>query len=398
MDIFDTEVAGHKGVVYSWASILDDKTREQAEAISRGPITLGHVALMPDAHFGLGACVGTAIMTQGGLYPAAVGVDIGCGVEAIQTDILAADIPMGLRRILRGGIEAAIPSGVGKYRTAPHPGYIHFTEAYGPPPDGFEAQAALQFGTLGSGNHFVELAGAEDSGLVWILVHSGSRGVGNKLAQRYIGLAKGHTRPNEPLENPDLAYLAASDPEFKAYRSVLHWCQAYARAQRQAMAYEVLDILRGNGISAYITKYISCHHNYTEEIDNGVYLSRKGAISAENEQSGVIPGSMGTDTYIVKGLGNELAYNTAPHGAGRVLARGRRKKNGRSTGAFAALSVDEFKQQMEDRGVVWQDRKADDLLDEAPLAYKPIEVVMEDARELVRPVAKLRQILNYKGL
>ncbi len=435
-DTFKTTVGEKRGTVISWASILEDNTREQAEMISRGNVTHGHVALMPDAHLGRGACIGTAIVTAAGIYPAAVGVDIGCGMIAVETTIEAASLDLDARRRLHHEINRRVPSGVGQRRTEVHPLAHEFIKEHGFAPsieDGSLAAARpntfgkrgspqdtalLQFGTLGAGNHFVELA-VDERGVTWAIVHSGSRGIGNNIAQVHIEEAQDRcAETNALLESKDLAFLLAHDPRFDRYIADMQWAQAYAFAQRECMMNEVLVALsaelRGRSGGEYEVRRVNCHHNYSERIVEGgiltgMWLSRKGAIDASEGVLGVIPGSMGTDTYIVSGLGNALSYNTAPHGAGRVSARGRPekvRKDGtikKATGAYARFTVDEFQERMSARivaghSVVWQDRSALNLLDESPMVYKQIEVVMADAADLVEPVARLEQFVNCKGL
>lgn len=399
---------GRSGTVLNWASILDDNALEQSMQIARGHVTRGHVAVMPDAHWGMGACVGTAIMTEGGIYPAAVGVDIGCGMVAAATGIVGDGIDIHQRRRLRRAIEERIPSGVGRNHGIIPSAWYAFEAEYRLAPsmvDGWLKServdltlvAAQQFGTLGAGNHFVELS-TDDEGQLWAIVHSGSRGIGNAIARAHIKQAQLECADLD-LEHRDLAFLGPTDDSFARYLADMEWAQHYAWAQREEMLAQVILALLDEGLSVDQTQMVHCHHNYSERLEPGVWLSRKGAVDASAGKLAILPGSMGTDTYVVRGLGSALSYNTAPHGAGRVSARGKPAKGNRAaTGAHARFTVEEFKQRMNERGVVWQDRDARGLLDESPMVYKPIEVVLADSADLIEPVVRLQQIVNYKGV
>ncbi len=372
-------------IVRSWASILDPKTLDQALMTARCDAMAGPLALMPDAHLGAGSTVGSVLLTHG-IIPAAVGVDIGCGVSAYKTNIKRHEISDEAARRILGRIRQTIPSGVGKaHSMSPELGK-EFVKWRGWPSIDEEKRILTQFGTLGSGNHFAEVS--EDlEGFVWVLVHSGSRGTGNLIAQRHIAVAKSL---GIEVENAALSYLSPGTSELKDYVSDMLWAQDYAHYQRQAMVEALYEaVLENIGDRSTVTKdeVIYCHHNYSEEVEAGVWLSRKGAIDAAPDKMGIVPGSMGAATHIVKGKGNLDSYNSAPHGAGRMMSR---------TAAKRQLDLEEFKAQMEDR--VWDDRNAKALLDEAPLAYKPIETVMEDSKDLVDTVTVLKAFINYKGL
>lgn len=396
-----------KGVVLTWASLIDQNCLEQAEAISRVPILEGHLALMPDAHFGFGPPVGSAMKTRNAVMPYAVGVDIGCGMIAVETDIEAASLAGHEGRIL-GNIRERIPSGVGTSHREPTEASVRFFDKYGMAPGAEEGQmvvgkkvgkvdarhrsmtdtARIQFGTLGAGNHFVEIS--EDvEGKVWFVLHSGSRGIGNQLATMHVKHAQDFcTKEGIALEDKDFAYVPIGSWQADAYLADMMWAQTYAREQREAMMaalHEAVADEIGEGFGSYAR--INCHHNYAEEIEPGLWLTRKGAIDASEGKMGVIPGSMGAATYIVRGRGNLESYNTSPHGAGRMLGRNVARKT---------LDLDEFKTQM--AGKTWLDRDAKELLDEAPNAYKPIETVIADSQDLIEPVTILRQFINYKGL
>ncbi len=411
MDIFETENEFGVGVVKSWASILDGNTREAAEAISRVPVVEGHVALMPDAHFGYGPPVGTVMKTKNAIIPYAVGADIGCGMIAAETNLERGDFK-GLEGKVLGATRDAIPSGVGKSHDRPILAAHKFIDEHGPPPglmNEHVMRAAMrsrhgdtmyaitqelvtkvhtQFGTLGAGNHFVEVC-EDGAGQVWFVLHSGSRGIGNVLATAHAKLAEQSCeRARVELEDKNFSFFAKGSPSFDAYIADMLWAQRYAMANREAMMDALFFLIQPMLKKVvHFTTTINCHHNYAEEVEPGVWLTRKGAINAEKGRMGIIPGSMGAATYIVKGKGCVKALNTAPHGAGRIRSRGAAKRE---------LNIGAFKVQM--AGRTWQDRDAEKLLDEAPGAYKPIETVMEDSRDLVAPQVKLSQFVNYKGV
>ena len=412
---FRTENEYGSGVVKSWASMLDDNAREQAEAVSRVPIVDGHLALMPDAHFGFGPPVGSALKTRGAVMPYAVGVDIGCGMIAVCTELERGTLKGHERRIL-GNIRDLIPSGVGQSHQTVIPQAEAFVEDYGVP-EGIQPASPLsnkrgllraqfqklrntlriQFGTLGSGNHFVEVC-EDDEQRVWLLLHSGSRGIGNMLATAHVNAARAFCGENGiRVESNEFAYVVEGSWQFKSYINDMLWAQRYAYWQREAMMDGLIRAVEIEVGAFGMDERINCHHNYAEESAPGVWLTRKGAIDASEGRLGIIPGSMGAATYIVRGRGNEESYHTSPHGAGRQMSRGRPARKGKpATGAYAALDVDEFRAQME--GKTWLDSDADKLLDEAPGAYKPIETVIADSADLIEPVTVLSQFINYKGL
>lgn len=387
------------GEVVSWASILDDNCREQAEKVSRVPVVDGYVALMPDAHFGFGPPVGSALKTRNAVMPYAVGVDIGCGMIGVRTSLTRDDFA-GKEGAVLGGIRKAIPAGVGNGHEATTKRAEQFFHRFGyasspaaamlnAPPRGqaLNEKAREQFGTLGSGNHFVEVAEDTRYGEVWFIVHSGSRGAGNLLATEHVRTAKAVCAERGiRLEDNNFAWLEAGTLEFAYYIADMLWAQNYAYYQREAMMAALCDVVAEVVGPFQVYSTINCHHNYAEEVEPGVWLTRKGAIDASDMRLGIIPGSMGAATYIVRGKGNKEAYNTAPHGAGRLIGRGAARK---------ALDVDAFKARMGSR--TWLDRDADALLDEAPDAYKPIETVIADSAELVTPTVVLSQFINFKG-
>ena len=391
----------HIDNVLSWASDVEDATIEQAAKASRLPFVRGHLALMPDAHVGIGATVGSVIPTEGAIIPAAVGVDIGCGMIAADVGLTAERLPDDLGPLL-SAIEESIPAGVGKGRDKDIPGSGRvfmpraLTEAvaFKYMGDRHRAIAANQLGTLGSGNHFVEVC-LDERGLVWVVLHSGSRGVGNKLAQHHIQIARGLMKDYFiELEDPDLAYLVQGKPEFDAYIADMNWAQDYALENREAMmrfalsaladACEMTDEEREGPVDT-----VNCHHNFTRrehQVGRNMWITRKGAIGARAGQRGVIPGSMGTSSYIVHGLGNPTSYYSCSHGAGRRMSRSRARKE---------LTVDSLREQMGDR--TWNADKAEALLDEHPDSYKSIDQVMADQADLVAIDHTLHQVLNYKG-
>jgi tRNA-splicing ligase RtcB len=379
----------------SWASILEPNTRAQAEATASMPFIYPHVALMPDAHPGKGATVGSVIPTIGAIIPAAVGVDIGCGMIACRTSLTADDAnARGDLASLRRSIEAAVPLSAGKYNSKIYgPGTgkrIAELESL-PGVDAADAAAPrwrLQLGTLGSGNHFIEVSLDEERRL-WLFLHSGSRGVGNKLATKHIAVARKRCeRARVPLADRDLAYLNEDGPEFGRYIRDLRWAQRFAFLNRAEMMDRVRDCVNAwAGGTVQITETVNTHHNYTERehhFGQDVWLSRKGAIDASEGRPGLIPGSMGTRSYVVAGKGNRLALNSAPHGAGRSYSRSAARKRFNRAQLEAAMA-----------GIEW--RHSDAFLDEIPQAYKDIDVIMRDAADLVVIQHAFRQIVNVKG-
>src|SRR3954454_14203682 len=315
----------------SWASDIDAGTIRQAEKTARLPIVEGHVALMPDAHVGLGATVGSVIPTTGAVIPAAVVVDIGCGRIAAELDVTEDQLPDSLDLML-SRIEQAIPAGVGRGHDKAAQKASSWLAAHAPSTELSKDQmgkAAKQFGTLGSGNHFFELC-IDERGRVWLVLHSGSRGIGNQLAQLHIGRARKLAKTLElRLEDPDLAYVTEGTPEFDAYIADMLWAQDYARANRdQMMDNAMREVFQFLGFGRE-TRRINCHHNFTQrETHNGVelWITRKGAIKADHGDLGIIPGSMGTRSYIVSGKGSAASWTSCSHGAGRRYSRTKARK------------------------------------------------------------------------
>lgn len=380
--------------LYNWASILEENTREQAERASTMPFIFPHLALMPDAHLGKGATVGSVIPTLGAIIPAAVGVDIGCGMIAVRTQFTADQLPED-RKPLREAIEAAVPLSAGKYnKTITHTanGRIYDLELLAHKakfdPTDRSPNWRDQLGSLGSGNHFIEVS-LDEEDRVWLFLHSGSRGVGNKIAVAHIKIAVEYAAKNWiVLPDPDLAYLVEGTPQFDRYIAELRWAQTFALLNREEMMDRLITAFThwvGDDIEE--SERVNCHHNYTEQerhYGKDVWLSRKGAIDASAGTPGLVPGSMGTRSYVVEGLGNPLSLNSSPHGAGREYSRSAARKHFTREQLDAAMV-----------GIEW--RHTDAFLDEIPGAYKDIDVVMEDAADLVKIRHTLRQIINVKG-
>jgi tRNA-splicing ligase RtcB len=385
----------------NWASILDEVTLRQAENTASLPFVHPHVALMPDAHLGKGATVGSVLPTREAIIPAAVGVDIGCGMIAVRTPWSIAEVrARGPLAALRGDIERAVPLSAGKYnrklsdsaRTRVEELELLADELGDhvlPAVMGATPNWQLQLGSLGSGNHFIEVT-ADEQDRVWLFLHSGSRGVGNKIAMRHIAIARKRAeRDRLDLPDRDLAWLDEGTPEFDRYIAELQWAQHFALLNRDEMMDRVADCLARHMRADETPELerIQCHHNFTQrETHAGVdlWVSRKGAIEARKGQDGLIPGSMGTASYVVSGLGNELSLNSSPHGAGRAFSRSKARKT------FTRAQLEESM-----RGIEW--RHSDAFLDEIPAAYKDVETVMEDAKDLVEIRHTLRQLVNVKG-
>lgn len=383
----------------SWASILDEKAEAQARTTATMPFVFPHVALMPDAHLGLGATVGSVIPTLRAVMPAAVGVDIGCGMIAVKTQFTAASLaelaetkPL---RELREQIERAIPTSAGAYNSkvvaTAEPrirALTEMAEKRGFDPAQYAGNWQLQLGTLGSGNHFIEVS-LDETDAVWLFLHSGSRGVGNKIAQHHIKVAQSLMEKWWiALPDRDLAYLVEGTPEFGRYIHELTWAQHFALLNREEMMDRVVrQVSEWFGTPVQELDRINCHHNFTQKerhFGKDVWLSRKGAISARLGEPGLIPGSMGTASYVVSGLGNEVALASSPHGAGRAYSR---------SSARRQFTADDLRSSMV--GIEYRDTDA--FIDEIPAAYKPIDQVMADAADLVEVRHTLRQVVNVKG-
>lgn len=393
------EIPGAKVPIRMWAdpASVEDVALRQLQNVATLPWIKG-LAVMPDVHFGKGATVGSVIAMSGAVCPAAVGVDIGCGMSAVRTSLTANDLPGDLSG-LRSRIERAIPVGRAMHDSPVDPGQLHgyptagwedFWSRFGGVAQAVrfrEERAMKQMGSLGGGNHMIEFC-VDSEDAVWLMLHSGSRNIGKELAEHHIGVAQGLGH-NQGLVDRDLAVFVSDTPEMAAYRGDLYWAQEYAKHNRAVMMGLFKDVVRKEFRKArpVFEREISCHHNYVaEERYEGMDLlvTRKGAIRAGSGEYGIIPGSMGTSSYIVKGLGNEAAFNSASHGAGRRMSRGAAKRR---------FTVKDLEDQT--KGV--ECRKDSGVLDEIPGAYKPIEQVMEQQRDLVEVVAKLKQVVCVKG-
>jgi tRNA-splicing ligase RtcB len=378
----------------NWASILEENTRAQVQTLSQMPFIFPHIALMPDAHLGRGCAVGAVIPTNGTIIPAAVGVDIGCGMIAVRTQWCLDDIDSRHLSSLRESIENSIPLSAGNYNTSlTHSAsrrcdkLSDMADRFGFDPSLYSENWKLQLGTLGSGNHFIEIT-VDEENRVWAFLHSGSRGVGNRIAQRHIKVAVEQCKKRWiNLSDPDLSYLVQGDDEFWEYIRELRWAQHFAALNRDEMMDRVLDCLAYYVGPVHEIERINCHHNFTQEekhFGKVVWVSRKGAIEAKKDQLGLVPGSMGAASYVVRGLGNVLSLNSSPHGAGRVHSRSAAKKKFTHQDLIDSMSGIEF-------------RNTSAFIDEIPAAYKPIDQVMDDASDLVEIVHTLRQIVNVKG-
>jgi tRNA-splicing ligase RtcB (3'-phosphate/5'-hydroxy nucleic acid ligase) len=376
----------------NWASILEPRTRQQAETAASMPFIHPHIALMPDAHLGKGATVGSVIPTVRAIIPAAVGVDIGCGMIAVRTQFEVGDLDGRDRRPLRLAIERAVPLSAGKYNVAlsdtARPRIAQLESRATVDYDEVVARWRLQLGTLGSGNHFIEVT-VDETNRVWLFLHSGSRGIGNRLAMRHIKVAQEYVRRERiVVPDRDLAYLEEDTDEFWAYIRDLTWAQEYALLNREEMMDRVVACFEEwCGDKVVETERINCHHNFTQrETHYGeeVWLSRKGAIEATQGKPGLIPGSMGTASYVVSGKGNPVSLNSSPHGAGRNFSR---------TAARRRFTRAQLREAM--RGIEYRDTAA--FLDEIPQAYKDVDQVMADAADLVEITHTFHQIVNVKG-
>lgn len=375
--------------LWNWASQVDQNTLDQAARTARLDVVYDHVALMPDAHFGLGSTVGSVIPTENAVIPACVGVDIGCGMIAVELDMSADQLPDSLDALMPL-IGRAIPAGLGKAHKNQSASSITWIEDH--PNETLDAdlknKACNQFGTLGSGNHFFEIC-TDHQSRVWVVLHSGSRGVGNILAKSHIKIAQ-KVCENKNLEDRDLAYFTQGTSEFTAYINDMFWAQEYAMANRQQMMNQALRAIKDFlGFTFQMKRVINCHHNYTEQEqfgDKSLWITRKGAIKADVGDLGVIPGSMGTQSFIVKGKGNPLSWNSCSHGAGRKMSRNKAK---------SMFNEEDLRNQM--AGKTWLKRDAGRLIDEIPSSYKDINEVMADQSDLVEIVAVLSQVLNFKG-
>jgi tRNA-splicing ligase RtcB len=389
-----SELKGKVVPVKLWTQLdsVESQALNQLRNIAALPWVFHHVAVMPDVHFGKGATVGSVIAMKGAVSPAAVGVDIGCGMGAIHTNLKASDLPESLVK-LRSDIEREIPVGFSMHQS-PVSGLgdrVRNTKLWNefgslsPKVQDLFGKARRQMGTLGGGNHFIELCIDTDQD-VWMMLHSGSRNIGKTLAEIHMSVAQELTH-NQGLPDRDLAVFLAGTPEMEAYRRDLFWAQRYAFLNRETMFHLYREVMAVHFPDIQFDDPILCHHNYVSEeahFGEDLVVTRKGAISAQLGEMGIIPGSMGTKSYIVTGLGNEESFCSASHGAGRRLSRGAAKRQ---------FTVGDLQNQT--TGV--ECRKDEGVLDEIPGAYKDIDEVMKNQRDLVGVVAELKGVLCVKG-
>lgn len=380
--------------ILSWANHeLGPQEIQMAKNMASLPFMFKHIALMPDVHLGKGALVGSVIATKEAVIPAAVGVDIGCGMAAVKMPFTATQLEGKLKKI-RQDIEAAIPVGFNENKEVDKQvtnwqGWSEFSNLHRGVQD-LATKASKQMGSLGGGNHFIEVC-LDTQEQVWLMLHSGSRNIGNKLAMCHISTAKQLAKlAGNKLPDPDLAHFVAGTPEFTAYWHDLQWAQNYARYNRDVMMSRFQKIVNqhlagGKKVEPLLS--VNCHHNYAEKethYGEEVYLTRKGAVRATKEDYGIIPGSMGAKSFIVKGKGNHDSYCSCSHGAGRLMSRNAAKKQ---------FTLDDLIEQTQ--GV--ECRKDRGVIDEIPGAYKSIDEVMEQQNDLVEVVATLKQVVCVKG-
>lgn len=404
MDYQLLEVANGKPIkMWTQGVPVEDDARKQLMNTAKMPFIFKHLAVMPDVHLGKGATIGSVTPTQGAIIPAAVGVDIGCGMTARRTRLSAADLPP--LASLRAAIERAVPHGrtvtrggrdKGSWETPPEnvnalwaklqPGFERICAKY---PRLKNTNHHQHLGTLGTGNHFIEVC-LDEADQVWFMLHSGSRGVGNAIGELFIRLAQEDMADRlDTLPDRNLAYLVEGTAHFDDYVEAVHWAQEFASFNRIAMMQNVVAAvgqLFGHPVPL-ADEYVDCHHNYVQrETHFGaeVFVTRKGAVSAQKGELGIIPGSMGAKSFIVRGLGNEESFCSCSHGAGRTMSRTQAKKR------FTIADQERATAHVECR-------KDSDVIDEIPMAYKDIDAVMHAQRELVEVVHTLRQVVCVKG-
>jgi len=401
-------IATEKGVpIKAWTKgvPLEDQARAQLLNVAQLPFIFKWVAAMPDVHWGIGATVGSVIPTKGAIIPAAVGVDIGCGMMAVQTDLNARDLPDNLKPI-RSAIEKAVPHGrtnhggkgdVGGWQQIParnaevwqslKPRYDAILEKH---PKLDRGNHANHLGTLGTGNHFIEVC-LDEADSVWFMLHSGSRGVGNRMGSYFIELArKDMQKFFINLPDKDLAYFSEGTEHFDDYVEAVEWAQDFARFNRELMMEQIVNAVRTSGeVRPFVAelKAINCHHNYVareSHYNQNILVTRKGAVRAREGDMGIIPGSMGARSYIVRGKGNPESFMSCSHGAGRAMSRAEAKRR---------FTIEDHRRMTE--GV--ECRKDADVIDETPAAYKQIEAVMAAQSDLVEVVHTLHQVVCVKG-
>jgi tRNA-splicing ligase RtcB (3'-phosphate/5'-hydroxy nucleic acid ligase) len=401
--------SGTPGVpIRAWTRgvLLDPEAEKQLRNVAQMPFVFRWVAAMPDVHWGIGATIGSVIPTKGAIIPAAVGVDIGCGMMALQTTLNARDLPDNLKNI-REAIEKAVPHGrtnhgsrgdrgawhnipessAGVWASSLKPGFDTIRQKHRSLDRGSDVS---HLGTLGTGNHFIEVC-LDESDKVWLMLHSGSRGVGNRIGTYFIDLAKRDMRRFYiNLPDQDLAYFPEHTEHFDDYVEAVSWAQDFARWNRQLMMDAILSALRSSGevpLFETAAQVINCHHNYVareKHYGENVLVTRKGAVRAQEGDMGIIPGSMGARSYIVRGKGNPESFNSCSHGAGRAMSRHEAKRR---------FTVEDHIRMTE--GV--ECRKDRDVIDETPAAYKSIDDVMAAQSDLVEIVHTLKQVVCVKG-
>lgn len=402
-------IQGNKGgLIKAWIEgvAVEDQARAQLDNIASMPFVHRHVAIMPDVHWGMGATVGSVIPTRGAIIPAAVGVDIGCGMMAHRTSLAASDLPDNLEGV-RSAIEAAIPHGrtdnggpgdrgawgepkaEAVEKVAPQLDQLKAIVAKHPKIAQAAARALTHAGTLGTGNHFVEIC-LDETDRVWVMLHSGSRGIGNRIGSYFIERAKQEMRRwfvNLPDE--DLAYLPEGSELFDDYWNAVAWAQSWARSNRELMMAAATAALSRAAPKPFVTdeEAVNCHHNYVSRehhFGENILVTRKGAVSAKRGELGIIPGSMGAKSFIVRGKGNADSFHSCSHGAGRAMSRNAAKKRFTLADHVAATAGVEC-------------RKDEGVLDETPAAYKDIDAVMAAQSDLVEVVRTLKQVVCVKG-
>jgi len=400
-ELFET-----KGVpIKAWTRgvAIEDAAKQQLQNIAKLPIVFRHVAVMPDVHFGIGATVGSVVPTEKAIIPAAVGVDIGCGMSAVETTLTASQLPDTLKP-LRTAIEKAVPHGrTADGRRGDRGAWHHVPAA---PTEAWKTLAPVykelvakhprigqgndlnHLGTLGTGNHFIEVC-LDERDRVWFMLHSGSRGVGNRIGSYFIALAKEDMRAHvKNLPDANLAYLEEGTKHFDDYVQAVGWAQRYAMLNRQLMMEAVVEAARAQ-LPAFALgeTAVNCHHNYVEKehhFGRDVFVTRKGAVRARLGDLGIIPGSMGARSFIVRGKGEAQSFCSCSHGAGRTMSRGEAKRR---------FTVEDHIEAT--KGI--ECRKDEHVIDETPMAYKPIDKVMEAQQDLVEVVHELRQVVCVKG-
>lgn len=385
-----------KAIAFLPVEEIEREALQQIENTSKMPFLFKHVAVMPDCHMGKGATVGTVIATKKAIIPAAVGVDIGCGMISVRTNLKKENLK-DLHEI-RLGIERRIPMSAGKFNNNITESAQKRIDELNELSKGKDYNKEFgtnswehQLGTLGGGNHFIEVC-LDEEDTVWLTVHSGSRGIGNKIGNFYIAKAQELMKKMFiTLPDIDLAYLVEGTEDFESYLADLHWAQRFAMLNREEMMDRVITEVKyhvyGNADTEIEVERINCHHNFTQienHFGDNVWITRKGAIQVKEGMLGMIPGSMGERSYIVEGKGNKMAFESSPHGAGRKFSR---------TEARKQFTMEDFKKSM----IGIEHRESDILLDEIPGCYKDIDHVMENAKDLITVKHTLKQIINVKG-